>query len=121
MCRLHPGFANLDAIKDNEGLLRLFVCEMKGFHYITNCGSWKVKDCDRKEEMKEMVNLAGEPLRVDRDKDGKILYYSKSEIELKFRPKEMIELSEGFYRIDEIKSEKKKGKSNGKRSKKAAR
>ena len=120
MCRLHPGFANLDAIKDNEGLLRLFVCEMKGFHYITNCGSWKIKDCDRKEEMKEMTSLAGEPLELDLDKDKKIIYYTKAEVELKFRPKEMIELSEGFYRIDEMRLEKKKGKKNEKRNKKAA-
>lgn len=110
MCRLHPGFADLDGMKDNEEMLRLFICEMKGFAYITNCGSWKVKDCDRKEEWKEMESLAGEPLKVERDKDGKILYYSRSEVDLKWRPKELIELSDGFYRVKEMVREKKKKK-----------
>lgn len=119
MCRLHPGFADFDAIKDNERLLRLFVCEMKGFLYITNCGSWGIKDCDRKEEHKERELLAGDVLDVEKDKDGKVRYYNRSEVDLLFREKEMIELSDGFYRIDEMKLEKKKGKKNGKRSKKA--
>lgn len=110
MSRPHPGFANLDAIKGNEGLLKLFVCEMKGFHYITNCGCWKLRDCDRKEEMREMELLAGERLKVARDKDGHILYYSRSEIDLKWRPKELEELSDGFYRVNEMVMPKKKKK-----------
>ena len=110
MSRPHPGFANLDAIKGNEELLKLFVCEMKGFHYITNCGSWKMNDCDRKEEREEMESVAGERLKIARDNDGHILYYSRSEVDLKWRPKELEELSDGFYRVNEMGLKKKKKK-----------
>ncbi len=111
MSRPHPGYGDFDAIKYDEKLLRLFFCEMKGFIYITNCGSWKVNDCDRKEERKEMESAAGERLRVEKDKQGNIQYYSRSEVELKWRPKELEELSDGFYRVNEMRLEKKKKKS----------
>lgn len=107
MSRPRPGCGDLDKIKRDENLLRLFVCEMKGFHYITNCGSWKIKDCDRKEEKEEMESLAGERLKIARDNDGHILYYSKADIEMKWRPKELEELSDGFYRVNECNKKKK--------------
>ena len=69
-----------------------------------------MNDCDRKEEKEEMESLAGERLKIARDKDGHILYYSRSEVDLKWRPKELEELSDGFYRVNEMGLKKKKKK-----------
>lgn len=108
MSRPCPGYCNVNAMKDNEYLLRLFVVEMKGFHYITNCGSWKIKDEDRKEEVKEMEGLAGERLKIARDNDGHMVYVSRSEFNTLFIEKDYEELTEGFYRIVRLDKKKKK-------------
>ena len=99
MSRPVPGFQDFDLIKNNEQLLRLFVVEMKGYHYISNCGSWKIKDGDRKEEAKEMKSLAGEGLIIAKDNEGHILYISRSEFNMKFQENEYEELTDGFYKI----------------------
>jgi hypothetical protein len=108
MGRPCPGYCNLGAIKGNEFLLRLFVIEMKGFHYITNCGSWKMKDCDRKEERQEIESLAGGRLRLSKDNDGHLIYISRTEFDLLYIEKDYEELSDGFYRINEVEKKKKK-------------
>lgn len=99
MSRPCPGYEDLESIKQNIGLLKLFVVDMKGYHYITNCGSWKVQDIDRKEEMKEAETLAGEPLRLEYDKDGKPLYITRAVFDMKYKYWNYDQLSEGFYRI----------------------
>ena len=101
MSRPCPGYEDLEAIKQNLDLLKLFVVDMKGYHYITNCGSWEVQDIDRKEEIKEDATLAGEPLKIDFDKDGKLKYITRGEFNLKYMPWDYEELTEGFYRIKE--------------------
>lgn len=99
MSRPCPGYANVEALKGQEYFLRLFVVEMKGFHYITNCGSWKIKDGDRKEEKEEMESLAGERLRIAYDNDGHLIYVSRTDFDLLYIEKDYEELSEGFFRI----------------------
>jgi hypothetical protein len=103
MSRPCPGHEDLEAIKNNVELLKLFIVEMKGYRYVTNCGSWGVKDIDRELEFKEAENLAGEPLRLEYDKEGKPLYITKGAFDMKYRGSDYIELSEGFYRIVEVK------------------
>jgi hypothetical protein len=112
MSRPCPGHEDLEAVKQNINLLKLFVVDMKGYHYITNCGSWKVQDIDRKEELKEDASLVGEPLKIDFDKDGKPKYISRGEFNLKYMPWDYEELTEGFYRIKEkeLTGKKKNGK-----------
>jgi hypothetical protein len=102
MSRPVPGFQHFDLIKKDEQLLRLFVIEMKGFHYISNCGTWKIKDGDRKEEAKEMKALAGEGLRIAKDESGHILYVSRAEFNMKYRESEYDELTDGFYKIKQV-------------------
>jgi len=100
MSRPCPGYKDLDSIKGDPDMLALFVVGMKGFHYITNCGSWKMKDNDRKDEAREMEALAGESLRIARDSDGYMIFISKAEFLLTYAPKDYTELSDGFYRVN---------------------
>lgn len=115
MSRPCPGYADFDSIKNDEKLLKLFVLDMKGFHYITNCGSWKLKDCDRQEEMKEAETLAGEPLRVAYDNQGHVRYISRGEFDIMYRVGDYEELSDGFYRIKKIEKKKAGGKKNARK------
>lgn len=110
MARPCPGYANFDKIKKSEYLLRLFVVEMKGFSYITNCGQWKIKDINRKEEHKELEGQAGGRLKICRDSEGHIVYISRDEFELLYKNNDYKELSDGFYEIVNEGKKKKKGK-----------
>jgi len=101
MSRPCPGSEDLEYIKKDIQLLKMFVVEMKGFRFITNCGSWGIKDIDYKLEAQEAENLAGEPLRLEYDKQGKPLYITRGVFDLKYKEWDYDELSEGFYRIKE--------------------
>lgn len=108
MSRPWPGAGVLKKIRDNEYFLRLFVVEMKGFCYITNCGEWKVRDSNRKEEREEMEGLAGGRLRICRDKENHIVYVSREEFNLMYMEKDYEELSDGFYQINGVEKKKRK-------------
>lgn len=110
MSRPWPGYAVIDKIKNNEYLLRLFVVEMKGFCYITNCGAWKIQDGNRKEERQEMEEKAEGRLRICRDNEGHILYISREEFNLLYKDNDYKELSDGFYEIVNEGRKKKKEK-----------
>jgi len=99
MARPCPGFEDLEAIKQDDELLKFWSVRMKGFQYITNCGSWKINDCDRELELREDEDLAGEKLRLEYDKQGKPLYITRGAFNLKYKEWDYDELSEGFYRI----------------------
>lgn len=109
MARPCPGYANFDKIKKNEYLLRLFVVEMKGFIYITNCGKWKIKDINRKEEKKELESIAGGKLTLCLDNEKRIIYVTRSQFDTMYEARDYKELSDGFYEIIE-KPRIKKGK-----------
>ena len=107
MCRPWPGYVNFKAVKKDPVLKALFLGEkdkggMQGFQYVRYFNGFKKageKDIDRKAEIKERENWAGERLRVARDSDGHIIYKSKTEIELLHREKDLEELGEGFYKV----------------------
>jgi len=113
MSRPNPGYLNYDAVKKDPVLKALFLGSVKdkgmsGFMYVRYFNGFRggLKDIDRKEEIREAENSAGERLRVARDRDGHIMYKKKSEINLLYREKELEELSEGFFRVVEIKRKK---------------
>ncbi len=106
MSRPCPGYAHVKQVRKDEDLSRLFVIEMKGFSYIRYFNGFayaKQKDVDRKEEIKEITNIAGESLRYI--PKGEI---SKAEFELKYMYWEYEKLKDGFYRIKK-KEKMKKG------------
>ncbi len=102
MCSPHPGYADFDAIKQDEKMLRLFVIKMKGFRYIFGCGKWGVVDDKEGIDMEESEALAGEGLRVVYDDQNHIKYITRAEFDLQYREKDYEELSEGFYRIKKV-------------------
>ena len=102
MSRPCPGYTHFDAIKQDEKLLRLFVLDMKGFRYISGCGKWGIEDCNRKEEIEEMVSVAGEKLKICRDNDGHIEYVDKATFDLLYIEKDLEELCEGFYVVKPV-------------------
>lgn len=118
MCRPWPGFVNYQAVKKDPVLKALFLGEkgkggMQGFQYVRYFNGFRKageKDIDRKAEMQERENWAGERLRVARDRDGHIMYKTKMEIELLHREKDMEELGDGFYKVIEEKEKKKRGR-----------
>lgn len=99
MARPCPGPANFDAIKDNECLLRLCVVEMKGFHYISGCGRWKIDDEDLKAEIMAMEDQLKTNLRLDRDAQGNIIFKAMDEITLMYRAGEPKNLGNGWYKV----------------------
>jgi hypothetical protein len=114
MCLPHPGYADFNAMKGDADLLRLFVVEMKGFQYVTNCGSWKLRDGDVKQEVEEWQNLAGEKLRPAKDKAGNMRTITRSEFNMRYRSWDYERLSEGLYRILDEGGKKARGKEKGK-------
>lgn len=99
MARPCPGPVNFDAVKDNEYLLRLCVIEMKGFHYITGCGRWKIDDEDLKAEILAMEEQLKTNLRLDRDAQGNIIFKTMDEITLMYRAGELKNLGNGWYKV----------------------
>jgi hypothetical protein len=116
MSRPCPGYGHFDSIKQDKKLLKIFVLEMKGFRYISGCGTWGIIDGDRKEEIKEMRSLAGEPLKLCRDNDGHIVYTDRVTFDLLYLEKDYEELCDGFYVINPVeKKEKVKKRKSGKK------
>jgi len=99
MARPCPGPANFDAIKGNEYLLRLCVIEMKGFHYVSGCGRWKIDDADLKAEILAMEETLKTNLRLDRDGQGNIIFKTMDEITLMYRAGELKNLGNGWYKV----------------------
>lgn len=99
MSRPCPGPANFDAIKANEYLLRLCVIEMKGFHYISGCGRWKIDDASLKAEILAMEEQLKTNLRLDRDAQGNIIFKTMDEITLMYRAGELRNLGNGWYKV----------------------
>jgi hypothetical protein len=106
MSRPCPGYTHFDAIKQDKKLIKLFVLDMKGFRYISGCGKWGIDDCNRKEEIKEMVSVAGEKLKLCRDNDGHIEYVDKATFDLLYLEKDLEELCEGFYGVKPVEVKK---------------
>ena len=97
MSRLHPNYGDYRAVRRDLGLAKLFIVEMKGFAYIRYFNGFhceKIKDVDRKEEVEEMKQAAGEPLRFVHD--GQI---TRAMFDLKYRHWNYEEVNDGFYRI----------------------
>lgn len=104
MSRPCPGYAHVRQVRKDKELSKLFIVEMRGFSYVRyfNRDKYeKQKDVDRKAEIKEITNIAGEPLKFI--KDGEI---SNKEFDLKYMHWDYEKLKDGFYRIK--KPEKKK-------------
>lgn len=109
MCRTNPGYIHYNSLKKDSDLKALFMGSkekggMQGFQYVRYFNGFKKsgeKDIDRQAEIEECENLAGESLRVVRDRGGYIVYKTKAEIEVLHKEKDMEELSEGFYRVNE--------------------
>lgn len=104
MSRPCPGYAHVKQVRKSSELSRLFIVEMKGFSYIRYFNGFayaKQKDVDRKEEVREITELAGERLKFV--PQGEI---SRQEFDLKYMHWDYERLKQGFYRIK--KKEKKK-------------
>lgn len=97
MCRPHPNSKDVSYIRSKSELWDFFLVKMKGFDYITCYGDLSTFDIsDGGETLAELEEKAGEPLRYD--PYGTITY---TQFKMMFQPCERVELSDGFYRIDE--------------------
>lgn len=97
MSRPCPGYIHFRQVRKDEKLSRLFVLEMKGFRYIRYFNGFafaKQKDVDRKEEIKEITNLAGERLKYQHGQE-----INRACFNMKYMGWDYEELKEGLYRI----------------------
>jgi hypothetical protein len=107
MSRPCPGFVHVAQVRKDHDLSVLFYVEMKGFSYIRYFNGFaysKQKDMDRKEEIKEIAELAGERLKFV--PHGEV---SRAEFDLKYMHWDYERLKRGFYRIKGKEKKKKEG------------